>query len=668
MYKNFLEMDQSLTLRSRDRFVSENGSDNLRLTVGSDKRFTGSLVLSIGNKQGLEDSDSCCIEWSSNASFKNDDLIFKQDSVGEFKVLYKDNILTESIGEEISVGDVSRAQSLFERKTENGENEIGVCLSIGSSEIFLGGAEDPRGCVKNGRHYEVYNTDALGLGGEGRYQNTPVFWSSKGYLLYILNPEPVILDFGQRRTNVLEISTRSKGLSFLIVPFENPQCAFKRFREVFSPASKVPDWSFGLWLSRCFYQDEAELEGILKNANEKNVKIDVVNLDARAWMKAETRTDFVWDESRWAPYQDYISSLRNRGLRVCLWENPYVSSVSLLYKEGCEKGYFAKTKEGDVYPLDWVPDGLEGFPRPPVAGLVDFTNAKAKEWWKDLHRPYLRAGVSAFKTDFGEEVPHDCIFSNGKNGFELRNRYADLYNECVWEVLKEELGEEGILWARSANIKASSHPVKWNGDSQTNFRSLAASIKGGLTQACGGAIFWSHDSGGFYGKKPESELFLRWAQTGLWGSHVRLHGTSAREPWDFGENVLKEFKRSLETRKTLKPYFVSEYLKCTKEQISFVRPMWLEHNDLSLAMVEDQFYAGSSFLVAPFLESAGSRKVTIPEGSWIDLRTGEKVDQGVFIAERTSQLPVFFNKEAMCEMEKSELIKLVNDIVNLNKA
>jgi alpha-D-xyloside xylohydrolase len=348
----------------------------------------------------------------------------------------------------------------------------------------------------------------------------------------------------------------------------------------------------------------------------------VINLDARAWMRATTRTDFVWDESRWSPFKQFIPWLRHKGFHVCLWENPYVSSATeTVYGEGVKKGYFAKDSSGGVYPYQWVPTGLEGFPQPPIAGLVDFTNPEARSWWKDMHRPYLKAGVTCFKTDFGEEIPVDTMFYDGSTGKQLRNVYSDLYNLCVMEVLEEECGDQGILWARSGYTKMAQTPVKWAGDSQTSWAALKASLRGGLSQAVGGAIFWSHDIGGFYGPMPSPELFLRWTQVGLWGSHARMHGTSPREPWEFGEEVLAQVKKDVAFRHKVKDYFIASGKACTLRRQSFIQPLWLHHSADPISWtIDDQFFSGSNdLLIAPYLTPSGGRQVYLPKGTWFCL-------------------------------------------------
>lgn len=569
---------------------------------------------------------------------------------------------------ELSVGNVRQVLSPFLKHQDDSiYEEMGIAFEYAHDVRFLGGAEDPRGYLKNGTLFESYNTDALGVSSREKYQNTPVFWSTNGFLIAVLSFEPCLIDFGNRRHQIIEFSTKSSSLEILFYKCSSPNLAFASFRDHFGTCHEPPSWSYGVWLSRCYYKDQKELESVLESATFHNMAFSAVNLDARSWMVPDNRTDFVWDDSRWESFKTFIPKLRDKGLNVCLWENPYVSCHSKLFVEGDKKGYFAKDGFGQTYLFDWVPDGLEGFPKPPKAAIVDFTCEKAVAWWQNLHVPYVEAGVRAFKTDFGEEVPHDCLFSNGKTGYEMRNRFSDLYNQAVYDVF-ERLGvEDGMIWARSFSQYAARYPVKWNGDSQTNFRALYASLKAGLTQACGGALFWSYDSGGFYGPQPTEEFYLRSVQMGLWCSHVRLHGTSVREPWEFGPEVTKRLKIDFEIRHMLSNYIEIESGHCVEQRKSFMRPVWLEHEVADYMHIDDQFYFGKAFLVAPFLTKEKGRRVFLPDGDWMSLCGGNRM-QGpiVFHHERSDALPVFYKIGTQTSELEKPLDETVMAIVKLN--
>ncbi len=567
--------------------------------------------------------------------------ISKKD--GSFQILDSRDIpIWTTVGPDLLVGDVPMNYGIFRH-----QDGFGISLDMGTTKHILGGGEQFGSINLQGRVYDIMNSDALGVNGHLRYQSTPFFVTESGQSLAMLASEPGRIDFGSTRHGISTFSSDGPSLGLYLADASSARESIIHWRDLMGATRGVPDWSYGLWLSRCFYKDEHEVRDIISKNKELGLGASVINLDARAWMRATTRTDFVWDESRWSPFKEFIPWLRKQGFHVCLWENPYVSSATeTVYQQGVSQGYFAKDSSGNVYPYQWVPTGLEGFPQPPIAGLVDFTNPSARTWWKDMHRPYLRSGVTCFKTDFGEEIPFDAVFSDGSTGKQLRNVYSDLYNLCVMEVLEEECGDQGILWARSGYTKMAQTPVKWAGDSQTSWSALRASLRGGLSQAAGGALFWSHDIGGFYGPMPSPELYLRWAQVGLWGSHARMHGTSPREPWEFGESVLAQVKKDVAFRNSIRDYFVECGKACISNRQSFIQPLWLAFSKDDFAWtIDDQFFAGSKdVMVAPYLTPEGGRRVYLPKGQWFCLANQKQYEGREFYdLERYPETLVFID-------------------------
>ncbi|STP63326.1 putative glycosyl hydrolase [Escherichia coli] len=93
-------------------------------------------------------------------------------------------------------------------------------------------------------------------------------------------------------------------------------------------------------------------------------------------------------------------------------------------------------------------------------------------------------GVDCFKTDFGERIPTDVQWFDGSDPQKMHNHYAYIYNELVWNVLKDTVGEEeAVLFARSASVGAQKFPVHWGGDCYANYESMAESLRGGLSMA-----------------------------------------------------------------------------------------------------------------------------------------------------------------------------------------
>lgn len=160
--------------------------------------------------------------------------------------------------------------------------------------------------------------------------------------------------------------------------------------------------------------------------------------------------DFVWSK-RYGDAEDMLKKIHEKGVRVCVWMNPYVSQESYLFEEGKENGYFLKTRDGSVWQSDNWMSGI---------AIVDFTNPTAKKWFQEKLGRILDMGVDALKTDFGERIPTNVVYWDGSDPVKMHNYYPYLYNEAVYELIQERKGES-CVFSRSATTGTQKFPVNW---------------------------------------------------------------------------------------------------------------------------------------------------------------------------------------------------------------
>ncbi|MFB6186506.1 MAG: TIM-barrel domain-containing protein, partial [Halobacteriaceae archaeon] len=244
---------------------------------------------------------------------------------------------------------------------------------------------------------------------------------------------------------------------------------------------------------------------------------------------------FDWDESSFDSLESFTEKLSEAGFKLSLWEYPYLKRGSDLFREAATNGYLVMDGKGDPYILRRPSSSELPFTR---FGIVDFTNEDAQEWWQEYHRRLILNGVNAFKLDFAEYLPADCITSSKQSGEILHNIYPTLYADTVSEAF-DSSDTPPVLWVRAGWTGTQRFPIHWGGDSFCTFESFAATVRGGLSLSLSGYPFWSCDAGGYDGK-PDKILYIRWLQWCLLGlSHVRLHGKTPREPWEFGDVAIE---------------------------------------------------------------------------------------------------------------------------------
>jgi len=528
-----------------------------------------------------------------------------------------------------------------------------ICAALRYDEHIYGLGERFTEFDKRGQRIEMKNTDTLGCRDATAYKNIPFYISSYGYGLFLNSHMITVFDVGWRSTSSISINAPQSSLEYYILTGDSMKDILSRYIKLTGPAALPPDWSFGLWYSTGFKGNSRE--STLSDAErfrKEGIPCDVMHFDCY-WMRDDMWCDFVWDDAQYPNRIEMLNILKEQGFKICLWINPYVTIKTDMFREGSEKGYFAKKKDGSVYTADlW--HGLLSY-----CAIVDFTNSEAVKWFQQKVRDVLNEGVDVLKTDFGEDIPLDCVFSNGKTGYEMRNVYSRLYNEAVYNTTREVKGEaNALVWARSGCAGMQKFPVCWGGDAPATYEGMAATLRGGLSLSMSGVLFWSHDMGGFYGKVSE-EMFIRWSQFGLFSSHSRLHGTTTRQPWAYGERAQAIVTDFIKLRYKLLPYILKTARKCVEDSIPFIRPLVLEHpDDPVVKEIYDEYYFGDDILVAPVLGGHNAvRLVYLPEGEWEDLLTKKKY-QGRQWHEITCPLeymPIFIKNGAEIPMNTEEI-------------
>jgi alpha-D-xyloside xylohydrolase len=491
-------------------------------------------------------------------------------------------------------------------------------LSLGVGEHVYGLGERFGPFVKNGQSVDIWNADG-GTASEQAYKNVPFYLSDAGYGVFVDDPGLVSFEVGTEVVSRTQFSVAGDRLSYYVIHGPTPKEILRRYTELTGRPARLPAWSYGLWLSTSFTTsyDEETVTSFVDGMAERDLPLSVFHFDC-FWMREFHWSDFVWDPATFPDPVGMLTRLKAKGLRICVWINPYIAQRSRLFAEGKERGFLVKRADGSVWQTDMWQAGM---------ALVDFTNPEASAWFTGYLRELLGQGVDAFKTDFGERIPTDVVWHDGSDPHRMHNYYTHLYNKSVFELLEAERGEgEAVLFARSATAGGQQFPVHWGGDCESTFVSMAEELRGGLSLASSGFAYWSHDIGGFEGK-PDPAVFKRWVVFGLLSSHSRLHGSdSYRVPWAFDDEAVDVTRTFTRLKHRLMPYLAELGEQAHEHGYPVMRPMMLEFpGDRGAATVDTQYMLGDSLLVAPVFNAEGEVDVYVPEGTWTSLLTGGQV-------------------------------------------
>ena len=494
-------------------------------------------------------------------------------------------------------------------------------LDLGVGEYIYGLGERFTPFVKNGQNVDIWNEDG-GTSSELSYKNIPFYLSNKGYGVLVNHPERVSYEVGSECVSKVQFSVPGESLEYFIIGGGSPKAALSNYTLLTGRPSLPPAWSFGLWLTTSFTTsyDEKTVTGFIEGMEERNLPLHVFHFDC-FWMKESQWCDFVWDKEVFPDPEGMLKRLKSRGLKICVWINPYIAQKSRLFDEGMKKGYLVKNPDGSVWQWDRWQAGM---------GLVDFTNPAATDWYKAELKKLMDMGVDCFKTDFGERIPTQVVYFDGSDPIKMHNYYTYLYNKAVFEVLEENRGKnEAMLFARSATVGGQKFPVHWGGDCSANYDSMAESLRGGLSLCTSGFGFWSHDISGFERTAPP-DIYKRWTAFGLLSSHSRLHGNeSYRVPWLFDEEAVDVLRYFTRLKCSLMPYLFSAACEASQEGVPTMRAMVLEFpEDPACWQLDRQYMLGGSILVAPIFNKESRAQYYLPDGTWTHFLSGEEVEGG----------------------------------------
>jgi alpha-D-xyloside xylohydrolase len=523
----------------------------------------------------------------------------------------KGNLLTKTYHPTDNKGFCRNLPFSFVRRAADYSRSVGAVFELSPDEKIFGCGESFSPFNKYGQKVNLYTCDPNGVETNGMYKPIPFFMSSRGYGMFMHTSTPITCDFGNSygATNALMIGDESLDLFIFM---GEPKAILDEYTNLTGKAPMPPLWSFGLWMSRITYFSENDGRNVAAKLRANKIPTDVLHFDT-GWFETDWQCDYEFAKSRFPDAQKMITDLKKDGFRTCLWQLPYFTPKNKLFKEIVEGGLHVKNAKGNI---------------PYEDAVLDFTNPKTIDWYRNKISGLLKMGVSAIKVDFGEAAPYNGVYANGRTGFYEHNLYPLRYNKIVSDLTKE-INNESIIWARSTWAGSQRYPLHWGGDAESSNMGMQAELRGGLSLGLSGFTFWSHDIGGFTKRTPEN-VYRRWLPFGALSSHTRCHGQPPKEPWDYGTAFQDYFRNVIDLKYRLMPYVYAQSKQSAEQGLPMVRALFVEFpQDKGAWLIDNEYLFGSDILVAPiFEEGKKQRTVYLPQGQWIDFQTNKSYSGG----------------------------------------
>ena len=532
--------------------------------------------------------------------------------------------------------------------------------------------------IKNNLEVLNLNVDHWSKGGGRTHAPVPFYISSKGYgvLFNTARFLKVHVQLGNRKdspnnpapvdrnpppeepasyewnamppSDAVEANLSARGLEMVIFSGQNLQDIVSRYNLYCGGGALPPLWGLGFWHRVPADYTAQESENEVAEFEEYQIPLDVLGLEP-GWMTRSYPCTYEWQKYRFPDPPAFTQGMLNKGIRLNLWENPYVSPEGKLYES--------------LYPyagshMVWL-------------GLVpDYTLPVAQDILCRQHeKDHLSIGISGYKIDEvdGYDVwlwPEHAEFPSGTPAESMRQAYGMIMQKMLYKKLFHKNNIRTWSLVRSSNAGASGLPFVIYSDSYRHSEYIT-----GISAASLGGVLWTPEvrqagSAEEWRARIQTVCFSPLAQLNAWASGTK--------PWEY-ETVTDDIREVIQLRMRLLPYLYTAFADYNRKGIPPMRAMILEQGDSGIKTTKssarldgvknpyamtfeleqnDQFMFGPSILVAPYYEKQLSkRSVKLPKGNWYDFYTGEFAGNGTTIdVSSPERIPLFVKEGAVIPM------------------
>jgi len=497
--------------------------------------------------------------------------------------------------------------------------------------------------INSARYLTVYAGTGVRKNSEdapvARDRNTDKTWSARPY------------------SDAVEILVPANGVEVYVFAGPTTLDAVRRYNLFNGGGALPPRWGLGFTqrVKSLFTAEEVEAEA---NAfRDKGYPLDFIGLEP-GWQSKSYPGTFEWDKTRYPDPKKFVNEMLNKGIRLNLWINPYISKDAPFYKS-----IAPYTASHTVW----------------VGEIPDFTVPEARKIFFDqLKKDQVDIGVSGYKIDEVDGYdfylwPDVTKFPSETPAEQMRQTYAVLAMRYCTEMFHDK-NQRTFGLVRGSNAGANNFPFVIYNDYYNHEDFITALINSGFA-----GVLWTPEARA----SKSAEEWLRRFQTVVFSPMAMINAwASGTKPWSYPE-VAEQVKQMALLRMQMMPYWYSEFAKYHFEGTPPFRGMALEpgfstttnkqqttnnkqeaanleenpYAEATSKEIKDQYMAGEYLLVAPLFAGQSTRKVVLPKGKWFDFYTGAYVGNGevISVTPGLDKIPVYVKDGGIIPMMQPRL-------------
>ena len=431
-----------------------------------------------------------------------------------------------------------------------------------------------------------------------------------------------LFDFGKADKKLLTIENWNNRFDFLVFSGKKPLDIIEAQTAITGRITPPQPWVFAPM--NAAVEGEKRVYEVAKLLRAEKIPTSAIWSEDWWW-----RTEWEVNRERYPHYEKMIADLHADGFRHLGYYQPYISTKTEDFKEGDQKGYFTKNRQGKTYAFN-MGNGIKA--------QLDVTNPAAIDWWKNsFFKMSENFGVDGWMHDFGEHTPPDSISFDGRTGWDLHNDYSLLWAKAGREFWDQARPDGNYMFYIRGGYTGSQKyaSVMWTGDQNSNFEKLdglPSNLPGIMSVGMSGHPIVTTDIAGyncFVSKNTDRELFMRWTELGALLPVMRLHRGNDEicNHWSFDQDkeTLEHYKTYATLHTALFPYIYTLVFEAAEKGWPVARHLMLQYpDDPETWLLDYQFLLGDRVLVAPVLQrDAREWEVYYPEGEWAHWWTGK---------------------------------------------
>lgn len=516
--------------------------------------------------------------------------------------------------------------------------QVGVTKKLLANEHFFGFGE--RMDFMDRRHKKVHLNVGRGKGKphqigaynimEANYCPVPFFMSTRGYGIFFHNSFATTWDMGAKDKDRYSFTAADGELDYYFMFGPTFPAILDHYTAITGKSPLLPQFALGLhagtysggtWSHEEETSDQYVI-ALARKYRELGIPVDLIWLDSTWRLFGENggkgATSFEWRETFKNPKRMFDSLYAMDYKMVGLHIRPRFDNAKKLnlLDQARAKGY--------TYPENGQP-----------GEFVNFFDPNAVQWWWDNGVMRIAGlGAKFLKTDEGSAFgalanESEKVGPTGKDAERLHNVYPIAYAKAPFLQFEKLNGFRGLNQTREGYSGIQRYPYIFAGDWPSEWQYFAPVIKAGLNVGLSGVGSWAHCMGGFE-HLADPELYIRWVQFGMFSPIALVFGMDHpgyKEPWNYGDAGLKNFKNYDLLRYRLFPYLYTTMYQQHQSGVPMMRALVLDNQeDENVYDIADQYMLGDQLMVAPVTtKGAVTRTVYLPEGTWFNYWTAEKM-------------------------------------------